>query len=395
MRAKINRGTLTVLLGCLLTAAIAVPAFSQSEADTNQISTTSTEDLLQKAQNLPPDEYYRALVLSIVREVQDNDEYVPATQQFYQIVRIKFLTGREKSTIQELPYYPGSQDAANKLKKGDRVVVQKVEGIDMPSYAIIDRYRLDKVAWIVGMFLLLVIALSGAVGLRGLLGLAFSIGIIVYYMIPAILEGRNPMFVSIIAATVITVVSIYIAHGFKLRTSIALGASFITLLLSIVFATLAVRGANLFGLGSEEAFYVQLGQQASINLQGLLLGAIIIGLIGVLDDITTAQAAVVEELKKANPRLPFHELYQRGQSVGREHIASLINTLALAYVGASMPLMLLFRQYQQPLSLILNGEPIAEEIIRTVVGSATLILAVPITTALAAFIYGRKKIENR
>jgi len=148
--------------------------------------------------------------------------------------------------------------------------------------------------------------------------------------------------------------------------------------------------ARLFGMGTEEAFYVQMGLLENIDLKGLLLGGIIIGALGVLDDVTTGQAAAVDEIHKANPTLPFIELYRRGLSVGREHITSLVNTLALAYIGAGLPLLLLFTTNTvQPLWVAMNAESIVEEIIRTLVGSTTLIFAVPITTALMAHILKR------
>jgi uncharacterized membrane protein len=134
--------------------------------------------------------------------------------------------------------------------------------------------------------------------------------------------------------------------------------------------------------------FLQFGQLQQVNLRGLLLGGIIIGCLGVLDDITTAQTAAIDEIGKANPKMTFKELHRAGISVGREHIASLINTLALAYVGASLPLLLLFTvQEESPFWVVLNSEFLAEEIIRTLVGSSTLLFAVPITTWLAAYFF--------
>jgi len=148
-----------------------------------------------------------------------------------------------------------------------------------------------------------------------------------------------------------------------------------------------VIGAKLLGNGSEQAYFIQAGYFGSINLQGLLLGGIIIGTLGVLNDITTAQAATVEEIHLANNQLSFRRLYQKGSSVGREHIASLINTLVLTYVGVSLPLFLLFSVNGQSLWTVLNSSTIAEEIVRTLVGSMALILAVPVTTVLAAYYF--------
>ncbi len=352
---------------------------------------TSTAALLKKAENLPPDEYYRARVTDILDATKDVDPLAPVPEQTTQKVRITFLNGTLKGTSMELPYYPKSSDPQQLLRKGDQVVVLKNYGIDMPSYTITDRYRASTVGIITLVFIALVLLLSRGVGARSLIGLAFSIGVIMVYIIPHILKGSNPMTTSLIGALIIALVSLYLAHGFNYRTSVALLCTLLTIALSVGMAVLAVHWARLFGTGSEESIYLQMNDTSQINLQGLLLGGIIVGLLGVLDDITTAQAAVVDELKKANPALQFKGLFARGLSVGKEHIASLINTLALAYVGASFPLLLLFTQYQQPLNIILNNEMISEEIIRTLVGSMTLILAVPITTAIAAYLFSRKK----
>jgi hypothetical protein len=175
------------------------------------------------------------------------------------------------------------------------------------------------------------------------------------------------------------------------RTSIALASTLLALGFSVGLAAAFVRLASLFGTGSEAAFYLQYGGYQMLNLRGLLLGGIIVGTLGVLDDITTAQVATVEEISIADPRLSFAELYRRGLSVGREHIASLVNTLALAYAGASLPLFLIFSINKvQPIWVILNGEPVAEEFVRTLVGSSGLIIAVPISTWLAAYFFSRR-----
>ena len=138
--------------------------------------------------------------------------------------------------------------------------------------------------------------------------------------------------------------------------------------------------------------FIQTGELSAVNLRGLLLGGIIIGALGVLDDITTAQTAAIDEISKANPRLGFRELYRSGTSIGREHIASLINTLALAYAGASLPILLLFSiNEEMPMWTILNSEFMAEEIVRTLVGSSALLLAVPISTYLAARAFAHGK----
>jgi len=213
--------------------------------------------------------------------------------------------------------------------------------------------------------------------------------------LPRILSGSDPLLVCFIGSVAIAFVSIYVAHGFKVRTSLAVASTIAIIALTAVMDYVIVHWTQLFGIGSEEAVYAQFGGAGIINLRGLLLGGIVIGVLGVLDDITTAQAAVVDELRSANPSLGFKELYRRGISVGREHIVSLINTLVLAYVGASFPLVLLFRQSGQPLGFVINSHLVAEEIVRSLIGSTALIVAVPLTTALSAYVYSRYRSLGR
>jgi len=218
------------------------------------------------------------------------------------------------------------------------------------------------------------------------IGLLVSVGVLLFFIVPRIASGSDPLLTSLIGSYVIACTSLYLAHGFKKRTTIALLSTCITLALAAIAAVLSVKFTMLFGMGSEESMYLQTGQFAGVNLRGLLIGGFIIGALGVLDDMTTAQTAAIDEVSKANPSLTFQELKNAGFSVGKEHIASLINTLALAYVGASLPLMLLFQENSGlPLWMVVNSETIAEEIVRTLVGSTTLLLAVPISTWCGAY----------
>ena len=281
---------------------------------------------------------------------------------------------------------------------GERVVVAVVSGGDgEENYFLADRYRLPGLAPVLAFFFALVLSLGRKKGLGSLLGLAFSVYVISAYLVPQILAGSNPLLVSILSSLAIAVVSLYLAHGFNKRTSVALLGMVITVGLSGLFATAGVKWANLFGLGSEDALILQqLPAFSGLDFSGLLLAGIMIGVLGVLDDTATVQSATVEELKRANPELTFSELYRRGISVGREHISSLVNTLFLAYAGSQLLLFLFFYSDRNtPLWVTLNSEFIAEEMVRTLVGSVALVLAVPITTGLAAYFFSKEKIERK
>jgi len=219
-----------------------------------------------------------------------------------------------------------------------------------------------------------------------LLGLAFSVLIVTNFIIPSVLNGYNPLIVSLIGAILITIVSMDLAHGFKKWTTVSIASVLITLLIASNIGSIFVNFASLIGMGSEESVWLQMGPYGYINLKGLILGGIIIATLGVLDDVTSTQTAAVKEISEADKSLGFKELYKRAFKVGKEHITSMVNTLVLAYVGASLPMILLYStDSSRPFWLILNSEMITEEIIRSIVGSIALTLAVPISTFLAAY----------
>ncbi len=274
---------------------------------------------------------------------------------------------------------------------GDKVVVAKSTIGEGDAYIITDKFRIPGVLIVLGIFLFLALIFGGIRGITSLFGLAASLAILAFGMVPAILHGYDPLVVSIVGSCAIAVISILLAHGVNRRSGMALAATILTLIGAVLFALIAVMLSRLSGSGTEEAIYLQLGSLPSLNLQGLLLGGIIIGTLGVLDDVTTTQVASVEEIHKADGTLSARELYKRGINVGREHIAALVNTLALAYAGAAFPLFLLFAiDSGPPLWVLLNAEYVMEEVVRAIVGGASLVIAVPISTLFAAMVYGKK-----
>jgi uncharacterized membrane protein len=349
------------------------------------------------AQDFPID-ITSAYALGRVEQVVDSGtREVEGFVEHFQVSRLKLLTGNEKGREVDIEHAESSLAGNRKVNIGDTVIIEKITTHSADTaqpesaYYIADDWRLPGMGLLLAGFIALILVLARWKGLRSVIGLAFSIGVIGWYVVPAIVGGGNPIVVSLVAAVGIMLVSIYTAHGFNVRTSVALGSTAITFLLSAGLASLAVAGCKLFGLGSDDTLSLQLIPGEAINLRGLLLGGIMLGTLGVLDDITTAQAAVVDELRAANPSLSPAELYRRAISVGREHISSLVNTLFLAYAGASLPLFLAFAVNRtQPLWVILNSEMVAEEVVRSLVGSITLAAAVPITTALAAVVIGRR-----
>jgi uncharacterized membrane protein len=300
----------------------------------------------------------------------------------------------EENSVVEFRYNTADLESEPLLQSGEQVVLERLSKVDGSiEYLLLERYRLPWLAVLGVLFLALAVAVGGKTGARSVAGLAVSIGVLTTIVVPGILAGYPPLAVSMFGAFLIAVTSVYMAHGVRRRTTLALIAILFTLALATMLGILSVQFARLFGTGSEEALFLLSGPLPAAALRGLLLGGIVIGTLGVLDDIATAQTAAIEEVSRANPLLGFSKLFAAGFSVGREHIASLMNTLALAYVGASLPLLLLFStDTETPLWVILNSQFLAEEIVRTLVGSTALILAVPVSTFLAAWSFARKPV---
>ena len=224
-----------------------------------------------------------------------------------------------------------------------------------------------------------------------------SLGVIIKFIVPQILAGRDPLLVSVIGSVFILVTTIYLAHGFSKQTTAAVISTALTLVLTGILSVAFVNMTHLTGVASEEALSLQFGPTASINFKGLLLGGMIIGFLGVLDDVTTGMAATVFELKKVNSKLKPRELISSSLNVGREHVSSLVNTLVLAYAGASLPLFLfiVLNPQKYPPWYIINSEFVAEEIVRTLVGSIGLLCAVPITALIATWMVQTRKSTSK
>jgi uncharacterized membrane protein len=269
---------------------------------------------------------------------------------------------------------------------GDRVYLERMAGPDGDDrFYVSDYVRTGPLFWIVALFAGLVVLVGRGKGLRSLIGTLFSLAVVFAFILPQIMAGRDPVGVSVVGSIVLLSVSTYLVYGWNPKAHAAVAGMMLSLVLTGVLAWLSVEGARLTGL-SEEAGYLVLELGPGIDLRGLVLGGIIIGSLGVLDDICVGQASAVFELVNANRDLGSMALFRHSLNIGRDHIAAMVNTLPLAYVGASIPLMLAFVIYQEPLWRRVNREPIAEEIVRALVGSVGLILAVPITGLIASLL---------
>jgi uncharacterized membrane protein len=260
-------------------------------------------------------------------------------------------------------------------------------------------FDIDRKMYLLALFLFFavcVIALGGFEGLRSLGALAVSICSIIIILIPALVAGYNPLLISAIVGSIILACAIFSTHGLNIHSYIALAGTVSAVIITALLAYGASHGASLTGKADDVTAYLDLNSaQGQLNFFNLLIASIIIGALGVLDDIAVTQVAVVSELHATDKTLPRWTLYARALKVGRAHVGALVNTLVLAYVGVALPSIMLMFQNETPLLKLINMEYFATEIVRSLVGSIGLICAVPITTALAVyFLYGRTSVTT-
>jgi len=297
-------------------------------------------------------------------------------------VTIRLAEGPDRGQVVEtdIPTGPG----APTVRPGDKVVVLYLP--DSPGgrpYQVTDHQR-SKALLAIGLaFVFAIVAFGRWRGLTALIGLAVTFAVLLLFIVPAILAGEPPLLVAIVGSAAIMLAVLFLTHGFNLTTAIAVLGTLASLTLTGLLSALCTAAAKLTGVASEEASFLNNAYQ-NVNMRGLLLAGILIGSLGVLDDICVTQATTVSELAAANPELGPSGLYRAATRVGRAHIASVINTIILAYAGSSLPLLILFAAGNVPVGELLTGQFVAEELVRSAVGTIGLVAAVPITTALAA-----------
>ena len=273
---------------------------------------------------------------------------------------------------------------ASGVADGDVLVLTRDPGAEGgPSYGFYDYERDAPVTLLAILFAVVVVAVARLRGLASLLGLAFAFYILLQFVLPGLLAGDSPTLVSLAGSAAIMFVVLYLAHGFSARTTTALVGTLFGLTLVAVLGSLAVSSARLAGLTTEET--VQLSTfDPTLDFSGLVLAGIVVAGLGVLNDVTITQASAIWQLHEVDPEMTWRELYKRGMTVGRDHIASTVYTIVFAYAGAALPLLLLIDLYARPLWTTVTSS-LAEEVIRTLVGAIALVLAVPVTTAAGAF----------
>jgi uncharacterized membrane protein len=275
------------------------------------------------------------------------------------------------------------------MRKGDSIYVDKVT-VDNPGggattlYSFYD-FKRERPLVVLGLlFAVVALVIGRQRGLRSLIALVISMVVLATFMLPAIAQGASPLIVALVGASAVMFVALYLSHGINVRTTSAVIGTLASLTITGLLAAVAVSAARFTGLSDDSSAYLR--ATSDVDIRGILLAGVIIGALGVLDDVTITQSSAVWELHRANPKMPIGDLYRSAIRIGRDHIASAVNTLVLAYAGASLPILLLFSQNETPLGEVLNGEPVATEIVRMLAGSVGLMASVPITTALTALV---------
>ncbi len=319
-----------------------------------------------------------------IEKIELTDCSVPIDDVVCREASIRIESGPEQGNLVPVDVTSRSQDTV--FGVGDRVKVASMPAAGgEPVYSIIDFERKQPLIVLAVAFALLVVFFGRLRGAMSLVGLAISLVIVLMFIIPAILDHKPPLAVALAGSMAVMLVTIFLAHGFGPKSVAAVLGTTFSLLLVGLLAVVFTQAANLTGFSSEEASLLSVGD-SGLSISGLVVAGIIIGALGVLDDVTISQASTVLALRAANPRQSVGQLYRRAIDVGRDHVSATVNTLVLAYVGSSLPVLLILGSGQFGLGGAVNMEIVAKEVVATLVGSIGLIAAVPITTILAALL---------
>lgn len=340
---------------------------------------------LASAQTLHQDEQavWRAKVIEITDQKTETVPGFDITTQT-QTVTAELVSGERKGELVTF------RNDFTQVDEGDRfflVYTKTVDGFE--RYAVQEVDRTIPLAVLVLVFVGAVLLLSGWQGVRSIVSLIVSIGVVIFVLLPLLLAGYPPVLTTTLIAGGILVIAIVATHGWNMRSAVALAGTWIAVAFTGILSTIFVSLTTLTGFSSDESVFLNVSTNGTLDFTGLLLAAIIIGVIGVLDDIAITQVAVVRELWEHDNAMDPRELYRKALRVGKEHVGALVNTLVFAYTGAALPLLLLFSNTTASGITLINQEVLTTEIVRTLVGSIGLILTVPITTALAVWLRGR------
>jgi uncharacterized membrane protein len=329
-------------------------------------------------------------------EIDPADQgFTEGTVQTVQNLQVQVTEGEFEGNVVEIRQGTlGVGEDADPYNEGDEVLLSSGELPDGTRvYNIQDYVRRDELMLLFVVFVIAVVAVGGWQGARSIIALGITLLVLIKFIIPGILSGRDAVLITLVGAVLAMVPSLLLSHGWSWKTGAAAAAATVALALTGILASISVEAMNFTGVLSDEATFVQAQTGGQISLQGLLLAGILIGSLGVLYDVTILQASTIFELRKANPGLRFGDLFVRATVIGRDHVAATVDTLVLAYAGASLPLLLLVTIQAQPFGTLISREFMAGEIVRALVGSIGIVAAIPLTNTIAALVAERQPIE--
>ncbi len=344
------------------------------------------------------DDIIEAEVLEILEEKEV--VRVDGSKSIQQNIKLKGLDGQWQD--REFTFY-GISDidviSANVYEKGDKVMVNRTSDIDGNDvFYVFDYIRRGYLYFLAVIFAAVIILIGKWKGFRSLFSLVVTFLIILKFIVPRILSGTNPVLIAIIGSFFILILIVYITEGLNKKSHLAVASILISLLITGLLSVLFTSLARLTGMAQEEIMYLIGAGNQVINFKGLLLAGILIGTLGVLDDVVISQIEAVIQIKETDPKLTKKEIFSKAFKIGKAHMGSMVNTLFLAYAGASLPLLLLFSLKEPPFlnfSQVINNEIIATEVVRALVGSIGLALAIPIATFLAVNYYSKTHAQTK
>ena len=342
--------------------------------------------------------YAKAKVIEVETAVETFDLEEAEGQGFSQTIQyvtLKILSGKFRGEVVGVNHMASGMIAGDMvLKAGDKVLVfvdEYPSEVESPSGAplfhIADYVRTVPIFWLAVFYCLILVAVGGMKGFKSLISLLITIAMLFFVMFPLVLRGYDPLFVSILIVGIVTFIVFRIIGGKSIKSLSAATGTFVGVAIAGILAMLVGKIAHLTGLSSQESKILLYSMEIKLNFQGLLFGSILIGALGAIMDVGMSIASAVDEIKKHKFDANFMNLFKAGMNVGRDVMGTMSNTLILAYTGAALPLLLLFIANRVPMSKIINMELIAVEIVRALAGSVGLVLCIPITAAVAAFMH--------
>lgn len=376
----LSRGPVTVLLVFLGICAVAA-VFGVVSLWPDSATVSHLQDKAQFA--APGVTFQKARVAKVQKACPPNQQGETAESSTCGNLEVVLTTGPEKGA-DEAVGVPAAVTASG-VATGDTVRLMRVpaQAGAPAAYSFDEVVRLKPLWWLAAAFVIVVALVARVRGLLALVSLGFGGFVLFRFMLPALLSGSDGLAVSLVGSAAIMFVVLYLAHGPSIRTSAALAGTLLGIGITAGVGLLAVHGASLSGSGSEDTALLS-AFAGSVSFQGLLTCALVIAGLGVLNDVTITQASSVWELREAGPELSRRSLFTSAMRIGRDHIASTIYTIVFAYAGSALAVLLLLSLYDRPVLDLLSSESIAEEIVRTLASGIGLVLAVPVTTAIAA-----------